>query len=126
MTARPRGISLAVSESVRSENNMTEAAIIDEVARRLILGVQEELRAAHCTPPLDRELISLLYLRTRDALVKGGKPADDGAIDELALTMYLTISAWQSPTKFPVTILSSLRRHIANVLKPTQIGRSNA
>ena len=98
---------------------MSTSPDTDLVARRLILAVQDDLRRWQAVPRLEPELVAALYLRVRDILARWPTP-DDGAIDELALTVYLTASAWQPTPDRAATLLPILRRDIAEAMHATK------
>lgn len=87
----------------------------DLVARRLVHAVQDDLRRWQAVPRLEPELVAALYLRVREILGRWPSP-DDGAIDELALAVYLTTSAWQPTRDRAASLLPILRRDIAEAM----------
>ena len=90
----------------------------DLAARRVVRAVQEDLRRWQAVPRLEPELVAALYLRVRDILARWPNP-DEGAIDELALTVYLTTSAWQPTPDRAASLLPILRRDIAEAMRAT-------
>ena len=91
----------------------------DLVARRLVRAVQDDLRRWQAVPRLEPELVAALYLRVREILGRWPNP-DDGAIDELALAVYLTTSAWQPTPDRAASLLPILRRDIAEAMHATK------
>ena len=90
----------------------------DLAARRLVRAVQDDLRRWQAVPQLEPELVAALYLRVREILSRWPNP-DDGAIDELALAVYLTTSAWQPTPDRAASLLPILRRDIAEAMHAT-------
>jgi len=82
----------------------------DLLARRLVRAVQEDLRHWFHVARLEPELVATLYLRVREILRRGG------AVDELALAVYLTATAWQQPAADSSAVIPILRRDIAGVM----------
>jgi hypothetical protein len=96
---------------------MTDAANDNDLlARRLIGAVQEDLRHWLHVARLEPELVATLYLRVRDILRRGAPRDDAGALDELALAVYLTATAWQPPAPDSASVIPILRRDIAGVM----------
>jgi hypothetical protein len=89
---------------------------LDLLARRLMRAAEEDLRSWLGVAQLDHELLGALYLRLREVLERSAKPDDDDTVQELALAIYLTASAWQSKSDAPVDLLVSLRREISKTL----------
>lgn len=85
----------------------------DRLARRLIQSVEKDLREFLGVPRLEQELVAILYLRLRH-LVEACD--EDGAVDELALAIFLTASAWQANDEPPVDLLPSLHQNIGATL----------
>ncbi|HJW95873.1 MAG TPA: hypothetical protein VJ901_19855 [Thermoanaerobaculia bacterium] len=88
----------------------------DLLARRLIRAVQDDLRHWLHVARLEPELVATLYLRVRDVLRRGAPLDDAGALDELALAVYLTAGAWQPPAPESAAVIPILRRAIAGVI----------
>ncbi len=80
------------------------------MARQLVRAVQEDLRLWLNVPRLEPELIANLYLRIRDILRR------DGALDELALAVYLTATAWQPSVPESASVIPTLRRDLETVI----------
>lgn len=80
------------------------------MARKLVRAVQEDLRLWLNVPRLEPELIANLYLRIRDILRR------DGALDELALAVYLTATAWQPSAPESASVIPTLRRDLETVI----------
>lgn len=96
---------------------MTDAANDNDLlARRLVRAVQEDLRHWLHVARLEPELVATLYLRVRDILRRGAPLDDAGALDELALAVYLTATAWQAPAPESASVIPVLRRDIAGVM----------
>lgn len=95
---------------------MTQQRDADLLARGLLRAVQDDLRRWLEVPQLDHELVAALYLRVIDVLGRRPGAEEKEAVDELALAIYLTASAWQSRSEPPVTLLSSLRQAIASAV----------
>lgn len=89
---------------------------LDLLARRMILGAEENLRTWLGVAQLDREMLGALYLRLREVLERSPTTFDDDTVQELALAIYLTASAWQSRSDAPVDLLVSLRKEISKTL----------
>lgn len=87
---------------------------LDTLARRLIQASDQELRHYLGVPQLDPALVALLYLLVRGVLEHC--PEEEGAVDELALAMYLTASTWHSTGDLPVDLLNSLHSAIGPTL----------
>jgi hypothetical protein len=87
---------------------------LDHLTRRLIQSAEKDLRAFLQVPRLEQELVAILYLRLRH-LVENSD--DDAVADELALSIYLTASAWQASAEPPVDLLESLHRTIGATLE---------
>lgn len=93
-----------------------QAKELDAVARRLIRAAEEDLRRWIGSAHLDNDFLGALYLRVREVLERG-QPADDEAtVDDVALTIYLTASAWQAGHEPPLALLSSLHYAIGKTL----------
>lgn len=88
---------------------------LDLVARRLIVAVQDDVVRWCDVPRLEPELVGALYVRLRDILRTS--PADDDLLDELALAVYLTVSAWTADGDRIASILPDLRCHIAESMQ---------
>lgn len=88
---------------------------IDLLARRLIRAAEEDLRSWLVVGQLDHELLGALYLRLLEVLERSDAPNDD-TVEELALAIYLTASAWQSKSNASVDLLVSLRCEISKTL----------
>jgi hypothetical protein len=94
---------------------MTQPAqSLDVSARRLIRATEEPLRRWIGVQQLDNDLLGALYLRVLEALERGQSAS--GAVEDIALTIYLTASAWQSRQEPPLQLLSSLHEVIAKTL----------
>lgn len=89
---------------------------LDAMARRLIRAAEEDLRGWIGVRQLDNDLLGTLYLRVREVLENGESAGDQAKVDDVALTIYLTASAWQSAGKPPLALLSSLHHVIAKTL----------
>lgn len=94
----------------------------DELARQLILAVQEDLKTWYDVPRIESELIGALYLQLRDVMRRWTELDEAGAVDELALAVYLTATAWQSPADQPTALLPLLRRDIAEAMRAQSKG----
>lgn len=90
-----------------------DPATLDRLARRLIQAVEKDVRGFLGVPRLEQELVGILYLRLRNLV---DSCETDGAVDELALAIFLTVSAWQSPADPPVDLLPSLHQTIGATL----------
>jgi hypothetical protein len=88
---------------------------LDDVARRLIRASEEDLRRWMGTGQLESDLLSALYLRVREVLERGAADGD-AMVEDIALTIYLTASAWQARAEPPLNLLTSLHRVIAVTL----------
>jgi hypothetical protein len=86
---------------------------LDRLTRRLIQAAEKDLREFLRVPKLEQEFVAILYLRLRQ-LVESCD--DDGAADELALSIYLTASAWLASAEPPVDLLTSLHQTIGATL----------
>ncbi len=96
---------------------MTQPAqSLDVSARRLIRATEEPLRRWIGVQQLDNDLLGALYLRVLEALERGQSASGSGAVEDIALTIYLTASAWQSRQEPPLELLSSLHQVIAKTL----------
>jgi hypothetical protein len=94
---------------------------LDLLARRIIRASEEDLRHWLGVVQLDHDLLGTLYLQVRAALDRCQSPDDAVAVEELALTMLLTASAWRTGNEGSAeTILSGLHRAISTTL-PLQI-----
>ena len=94
-----------------------QAKELDAVARRLIRAAEEDLRRWMGSGQLDNDFLGTLYLRVREVLERG-QPADDEAtVVDVALTIYLTASAWQAGAEPPLTLLSSLHQVIGKTIQ---------
>ena len=90
---------------------------LDLLTRRIIRASEEDLRHWLGVVQLDRDLLSTLYLQVRAALDRCQSPDDAVAVEELALTMLLTASAWRTGNQGSAeTILSALHRAIIATL----------
>lgn len=88
---------------------------LDLLARRIMRAAEEDLRHWLGIAQLDHELLGELYIRVRETLERC--PMTDRAdVEELALTIYLTASAWQSKSEAPVELLLSLHQVIERTL----------
>lgn len=90
-----------------------DSKFLDQVARRLVHDVEEDLRSFLRLDRLDPQLVALLYLQVRGVIERCG---DADAIDELALAIYLTASAWQSSPEPPVDFLTAVHSVISRTL----------
>jgi hypothetical protein len=109
-----RGTPLAVQSR---QLLMTQPAqALDVSARRLIRATEEPLRRWIGVQQLDNDLLGALYLRVLEALERGQSSHGAGAVEDIALTIYLTASAWQSRQEPPLELLSSLHQVIAKTL----------
>jgi hypothetical protein len=91
---------------------------LDLAARRVIFAVQADVVRWCEMRQLDPELVGALYVRVRDILRRS--PTDEELIDELALAVYLTVSAWTADTDRIASILPDLRRDIAESMHATK------
>lgn len=98
-----------------------QGEIFDRLARQIIHAADADLRRVLGSTHLDCELVAALYLRLREALQRVQNATEEGAIDELALTIYLTTSAWKSDGEIPVDLLTSLHAAIAATLELSRI-----
>ena len=90
---------------------------LDLLTRRIIRASEEDLRHWLGVVQLDRDLLGTLYLQVRAALDRCQSPDDAVAVEELALTMLLTASAWRTGNEGSAeTILSALHRAISTTL----------
>lgn len=89
---------------------------LDVSARRLIRATEEPLRRWIGVQQLDNDLLGKLYLRVIEALERGQLAGGADAVEDIALTIYLTASAWQSRQEPPLELLSSLHQVIAKTL----------
>lgn len=89
---------------------------LDRLARRILLAAEADLRRALDTPRLDRALVAALYLRIRETLLLYSNPGQE-AVDDIALTIYLTATAWQSDASPTIDLLSSLHTSIDTTLR---------
>lgn len=89
---------------------------LDVSARRLIQATEEPLRHWIGVQQLDNNLLGKLYLRVIEALERGQSAGGADAVEDIALTIYLTASAWQSRQEPPLDLLSSLHQVIAKTL----------
>lgn len=90
---------------------------LDLLTRRIIRASEEDLRHWLGVVQLDRDLLGTLYLQVRAALDRCQSPDDAVAVEELALTMLLTVSAWRTGNEGSAeTILSALHRAISTTL----------
>jgi hypothetical protein len=89
---------------------------LDVVARRMIRAAEEGLRRWIGVRQIDNDLLGTLYLRVREVLEGGQSSDDDGLVEDIKLTIYLTASAWQSGGEPPLDFLSSLHQVIARTL----------
>lgn len=96
---------------------------LDLAARRLIFAVQADVVRWCEMPQLDPELVGALYLRVRDILRRS--PADEEVIDELALAVFLTVSAWTADGDRIASILPALRRDIADAMHAAKTNPPN-
>jgi hypothetical protein len=87
----------------------------DLLARRLMRAAEEDLRSWLVVARLDHELLGALYLRLLEVIERSQVP-DDDTVEELALAIYLTASAWQTKSDAPVDLLVSLRSGISKTL----------
>ena len=86
---------------------------LDQLTRRLIQSAEKDLCEFLHVAKLEQELVAILYLRLRH-LVESCD--DDGAADELALSMFLIASAWQGDPESAVNLLPSLHKTIRATL----------
>ena len=99
---------------------MTQPAqAFDIAARRLIRACEEPVCRWIGVQQLDNDLLGALYLRVLEALERGRSSNETGAVEDIALTIYLTASAWQSREEAPIELLSSLHQIIAKTLSDT-------
>jgi hypothetical protein len=95
---------------------MTQTAkALDVVARRLIAAAEDDLRRCVAVRDLDSDLLGALYLSVLETLERQ-VTCDEAAIDDIALTIYLTVSAWQPNSAPPLQLLASLHKVIAVAL----------
>jgi hypothetical protein len=94
----------------------TQAASLDHLSRRVIRDVEVDLRDALRVGHLENEFVSALYLATRGVLERGGDSLDIALVDELALTLYLTASAWLGRDDSAIELLASLHRTLCKTL----------
>jgi hypothetical protein len=87
----------------------------DLLVRRLMRAAEEDLRSWLVVRQLDHELLGVLYLRLLEVLERSELPNDE-TVEELALAIYLTASAWQTKSDAPVDLLVSLRSGISRTL----------
>ena len=100
---------------------------LDLLTRRIIRASEEDLRHWLGVVQLDRDLLSTLYLQVRAALDRCQSPDDAVAVEELALTMLLTASAWCTGNQGSAeTILSALHRAIIATLSLEVSDRSHS
>lgn len=88
---------------------------LDVVARRVIRAAEEDFRQWIAVRDLDSDLLGTLYLRVLETLERQTR-CDEAAVDDVALTIYLTISAWQPDGAPPLHLLTSLHRVVAATL----------
>ena len=100
---------------------------LDLLTRRIIRASEEDLRHWLGVVQLDCDLLSTLYLQVRAALDRCQSPDDAVAVEELALTMLLTASAWRTGNQGSAeTILSALHRAIIATLSLEVSDRSHS
>ena len=100
---------------------------LDLLTRRILRASEEDLRHWLGAVQLDRDLLSTLYLQVRAALDRCQSPDDAVAVEELALTMLLTASAWRTGNQGSAeTILSALHRAIIATLSLEVSDRSHS
>lgn len=92
-----------------------DASTLDHIARRLVHDSDEDLRRFLQVEHLDPALVALLYLHVRGMIERCDEV---GAVDELALAIYLTASAWQPSAEPPVGLLTALHSVITRTLDP--------
>jgi mono/diheme cytochrome c family protein len=90
---------------------------VDTLARRLIRAAEESLRRWIGVGQLDNDFLGTLYLRVREVLERGQPAGDEATLDDVALTIYLTASAWQAGPEPPLALLSSLHQVIRQTVK---------
>ena len=90
---------------------------VDTVARRLIRATEEDLRRSIGSAQLDNDFLAVLYLRVREILERGYRVDDEATVDDVALTIYLTASAWRGGNAPPLALLSSLHQVIGKSIK---------
>jgi cytochrome c6 len=66
---------------------------------------------------IDNDLLGTLYLSVREVLERGQPAGDDATVDDVALTIYLTVSAWQAGPQPPLALLESLHQVISRTIK---------
>jgi hypothetical protein len=86
---------------------------LDRVARRLVQASEKDLRHFLGLKRLDPELVANLYLQVRNVVDRWD---EEGAVDELALAIYLTATTWESNVTAPVNLLTSLHLAIETTL----------
>ncbi len=94
---------------------MTQPKALDAVARRLIRAAEEDLRQWIAVRDLDNDLLGALYLRVLETLERQAT-CDEAAVDDIALTIYLTLSAWQPNGSPPLHLLASLHQVVGAAL----------
>ena len=90
-----------------------DSATLDCLARRLVQGSEERLRKFLAVDHLDPALVALIYLHVRGVIERC---AEEDAVDELALAIYLTAAAWQASDDPPVDLLPALHTVIQRTL----------
>ena len=83
----------------------------------MIRAAEEDLRRWIAPGQLDNDFLAMLYLRVREALERSRPDDGDAIVDDVALVIYLTASAWQPANAPPLALLSSLHRVIAKTLE---------
>jgi hypothetical protein len=87
----------------------------DLLVRRVIRAAEEDLRSWLVVGHLDHEFLGALYLRLLEVMERS-RTLDDDTVEELALAIYITASAWQTKIDAPVDLLVSLRSGISKTL----------
>jgi cytochrome c5 len=87
------------------------------VARRVIRAAEEDLRRWIGPAQLDNDFLAALYLRVREAFERSCPGDNDAIVDDVALVIYLTASAWQPGNAPPLALLSSLHQVIGKTLE---------
>jgi len=90
---------------------------LDAVARRLICAAEEDLRRWLGSAQIDNDFLGMIYLRVREALERNPSADTEAIVDDIALTIYLTASAWQGGPEAPLAILPSLHEVIRETIK---------
>ena len=93
-----------------------QAASVDHLSRRVVRDIEEDLRNALAVAHLDSDLVSALYLDAREVLGHSDDVVDVAVVDELALTLYLTASAWLGRQETSVCLLAALHQTLCKTL----------